>query len=281
LPAKGPPVPDTEEYDGTAQRCLELYGQALERLDLAAAGAAALDLVKAVDSYIAKTAPFKRAKDPAELPVVGSILYNCTEALRIATVMLWPFLPTKVEEIWRRLGRGAYKEALANGQGAFEEWVRWGRLEAGTAIEQGPSLFPRIDKKDVLMSQEPANEAAAETAAAPAAAPEEKTITIEDFFRTQLKVGVVREAEPVPKSKKLLKLLVDVGEASPRTVVAGIALEYSPEDLVGQQVVVVANLQPAKLMGVESQGMVLAASIDGRPILVQPRQEVAPGTQVR
>ena len=106
-------------------------------------------------------------------------------------------------------------------------------------------------------------------------------ITIDQFFATELKVAAILAAEPVPKSNKLMKLTVDVGEETPRTVVAGIAQRYAPGDLVGKQVVVVANLQPAKLMGVESQGMVLAASEDGLPILLHPAQPVPNGTRVK
>jgi methionyl-tRNA synthetase len=114
-----------------------------------------------------------------------------------------------------------------------------------------------------------------------AAVPEKSPISIDQFFQTELKVATILAAEPVPKSSKLMKLTADVGEGAPRTIVAGIALAYKPEDLVGKQVVVVANLQPAKLMGVESQGMVLAASLDGKPVLLHPAAQVPNGTQVR
>jgi methionyl-tRNA synthetase len=106
-------------------------------------------------------------------------------------------------------------------------------------------------------------------------------IDIEQFFRTELKVGTVKVAERVPKSNKLVRLEVDLGEGAPRQLVAGIAKAYEPEALVGRQVVVVANLEPATLMGVESRGMVLAASEDGQPVLLRPDREVPPGTQVR
>lgn len=105
-------------------------------------------------------------------------------------------------------------------------------------------------------------------------------ITIEQFFETQLQVATITAAEPIPNSSKLLKMTVDLGTET-RTLVAGIAKEYPCEDLLGRQVVVVTNLQPAKLMGVESQGMVLAASVDGRPVLLQPGDGVPNGTAVR
>jgi len=293
LPEKGDRVPDTEEYDGTAKRCLERYRQAFDRLDLSGATSAALDLVKAVDSYIAKTLPFKRAKNPEELPMVGTILYNCAEALRIASVMLWPIIPERASELWRRFGHESYGEALEQGQGAFALWTEWGGLKAGTKIEQGKALFPRVDKEKILKEQE--EQATPEASAAEAKPPKaespelkkaeepgkDKRISIDQFFDTELKVGTVKEAEPVPKSNKLLKLLVDIGEETPRSIVAGISKAYDAEELVGRQVVVVANLKPAKLMGVESQGMVLAASLDGKPVLVKPSVEVPEGTQVR
>ncbi len=287
LPEKGPRVPNTEEYDGTAQRCLSTYRRAFERSDLSAAAAAAMDLVKAVDSYIARTSPFKLAKDEEQRPVVGSILYNSAEALRIAAVMLLPLIPERAGELLRRLGCGTYGEALADGgSGDFEEWTKWGLLEAGTQIVKGAALFPRMDKKRTLTRfgvGEPApEEAKSKSKPQPKAEPEPpEEIGIEQFFETQLKVGLVQAAEKLPKSSKLLKLTVDVGEDSPRTIVAGLAKAYTPEDLVGRQVVVVANLKPAKLMGVESQGMVLAASLDGKPVILRPIDTVPPGTQVR
>ena len=122
---------------------------------------------------------------------------------------------------------------------------------------------------------------AAEPTPAAAEATTEAMIDIEQFFRTRLKVGTVKLAERVPKSNKLVRLEVDLGEGAPRQLVAGIAKAYEPESLVGRQVVVVANLQPAKLMGVESRGMVLAASEDGQPVLLHPDREVPPGTEVR
>ncbi|MCH9648011.1 MAG: methionine--tRNA ligase [Deltaproteobacteria bacterium] len=309
LPAWGPRVPDTGEYDGTAARCLDRYRSAFQRLDIAAASAAALELVKAIDGYIAKTQPFRLAKDEAQLPVVSTILYNCAEALRLAAVLLWPIVPQKAGEILQRLGCSEIADSLAGGpSGKFEEWTKWGWLQPGTTISQGAGLFPRVDKKKTMAkvgigtageginveAKEKGEKAGAGTSSAkdPVAkkvatgdaeggAPEQ--ISIDNFFETQLRVATVKEAEPVPKSNKLLKLTVDLGEVGggTRTVIAGIAKAYSPEELVGQQVVVVANLKPAKLMGLESNGMVLAASVDGKPVVVRPSVPVPDGTQVR
>lgn len=277
VPAPGPRVEGGSDHGDTAERCVERYRRAFEDLDLAGAATAALDLVRAIDVYIDRTRPFSLAKDAERLPEVGTILYNCAEALRIATLLLWPLIPGKMAEVWRRFGLDHYAAALSHrGRGDLGGWVKWGQLEPGATVQRGEALFPRIDKEQYLARHQPATVVAE--------ASEEKDngmISIDQFFETELKVGTVRAAEAVPKSNKLLKLTVDLGEEQERTVVAGIAKEYSPEDLVGTQVVVVANLQPAKLMGVESQGMVLAASIDGRPVVVRPAVEVPAGTKVR
>ena len=99
--------------------------------------------MRAIDSYIEQTQPFKLAKDPANLPAVGTILYNCAEALRVASVLLWPILPGKVQDLWQRLGCGAYTEALSKGQGQWDQWVQWGQLTPDTTIDKGDPLFPR------------------------------------------------------------------------------------------------------------------------------------------
>lgn len=113
------------------------------------------------------------------------------------------------------------------------------------------------------------------------AAPDDGTISIDQFASVQLKVAIVREAERVPKSKKLMRLMIDLGEAEPRQLVAGIAERYTAEELVGRRIVVVANLKPATLMGVTSNGMLLAASVDGEPFLLSVDESVPPGTGVR
>jgi len=120
------------------------YNKRFAHLDLCDAVQHALDLVRKIDLYIEQTKPFKLAKDPDKLPEVGTILYNCAETMRIASILLWPIMPTKIEELWRRIGCEHYTKALANhGQGKLSEWCRWGLLEPGTPILQGDPLFPR------------------------------------------------------------------------------------------------------------------------------------------
>ena len=144
LPEHGPSIPASENYCDIAERCAKLNEQAFEQLHIEQAAAAGLELVRAIDSYIEQTQPFKLAKDPANLPEVGTILYNCAEAMRLASLLLWPIMPSKIEELWRRIGCEQYTQALVNhGTGKLSEWTTWGQLQPGTPILQGDPLFPR------------------------------------------------------------------------------------------------------------------------------------------
>jgi methionyl-tRNA synthetase len=157
----------------------------------------------------------------------------------------------------------------------LDDATGWGGLAEGTAIGKTEPLFPRVDIKAYLKELQ-MDTAKDETPKAP----ESELLSIDEFFKTKLIVGTIKEAEQVPKSKKLVRLKVDLGEPELRQLVAGIAERYEAADLVGRQIVVVANLKPAKLMGVESQGMLLAANIEGAPFLLSPDAEVPPGTVV-
>jgi methionyl-tRNA synthetase len=145
LPAPGGA---SAEHALDAERAVTEYHACMALVDLGGAAAAAMSLVRAIDGYIERTAPFKLAKDPARLPEVGAILYNCAETLRIVSVLLWPFVPAKTGELWRRLGCGQYAAALADkGRGSLAEWTRWGQLEPGTPITAGEPLFPRYQRQ--------------------------------------------------------------------------------------------------------------------------------------
>jgi methionyl-tRNA synthetase len=149
LPAAGPHVEASIEHGHEAEQARKHYTAAMDKLDLAGGAAAGLDLVRAIDSYIEQTQPSKIAKDPAKLPEVGTILYHCAEAMRVATVLLWPVIPGKVEQMWSRLGCEEYTKALANrGAGNLAEWAKWGQLQPGTAILQGEPMFPRYVSKE-------------------------------------------------------------------------------------------------------------------------------------
>ena len=149
-PEPGPKVETQTDHGHAAENALSEWNAEGLQLDLNDQGQAALSLVRSVDTYIEETAPFKRAKDPDKMPEVGTILFNCAEALRVASVLLWPFIPDKCEAFWQRIGFGHYAEQLKdNGRGDLEAWVKWGQLKPGTPIEKGDPLFPRyqVEKK--------------------------------------------------------------------------------------------------------------------------------------
>ncbi len=230
-------------------------------------------LVSRTNKYIDETAPWALAKEEANAPRLARVLYNLCESLRMISIMLTPFLP-------------ATAEAIAKGLNASADILTWesldtfGLLPHDSVITKGDVLFPRIDMEKELAELE---------AAKPAPKEEEKKeenvvtlaqIGIEDFAKVELKVAKVTACEPIKKAKKLLKLTLDDGSGTPRTVASGIALYYTPEQLIGHNVIVVANLKPATLCGVESQGMILAAD-NGEKVTVLFADDVQPGSKVR
>ncbi len=226
------------------------------------------ELIRSVNQYIVKREPWTLAKDPERRPQLEATLYHASDALRVTAALIDPVMPGTAERIRRMLG--IPQEPWTN--------LRAGTLQPGAKFGPTEPLFPRIEKSlEELrgMSTQDASQTSGQTA------PEDARISIDEFMKVDLRVAKVLEAEAVPKSKKLIKLKVDTGRDQ-RTIVAGIAEAYQPEQLVGRTIVVVANLQPAKLMGIESNGMVLAGSPDGgKPILVAFDQDVPPGSRVR
>jgi methionyl-tRNA synthetase len=242
----------------------------MDSLEPARALEAAWQLLSAINGFLQEKQPWNLAKtgDDSRLEL-ESVLYAALEGLRIASILIEPFMPEIAAQLRGQLGAGELPLDLS---GATE----WGGLPGGARLGKAQPLFPRIDIKAYLKEIEMENE---KQAAAQASASEE-LVTIDEFAKIKLKVGLVKEAERVPKSKKLMRLMVDLGENEPRQLVAGIAERYDADQLVGRHIVVVANLQPAKLMGVESRGMLLAASVDSDPILLSVDDEVPPGTGV-
>ena len=240
-----------------------------------------------VDIFIDQHEPWKLAKDPDKRKELNAVLYTAAECLRILSLYIYPFMPSTAKNIADQLGLNLNFDSPL-----LSQEIKWGELRSGTRIRKGNALFPRIELKPQgakTVSDSPANPqpvpAAATTAtatapAAIAAAPAQ--ITIDDFMKIQLKTAKILSAERVPKSEKLLKLQVSLGEgAEQRQIVAGIGKKYEPGTLVGKTIVIVANLKPAKLMGIESQGMVLAAGDSEVRGLVTILEEVDPGTKVK
>lgn len=211
-----------------------------------------LGIAKRANKYIDETAPWALAKDEAQKERLGTVLYNLLEAIRYLAVMIKPFMPDTSDKI--------FAQTNMNGN-SYDELQNFGVLEAGIKVGEATPLFARVDKDEMVkvIAERQEKAAAAEKAnnakTGIVGLPE---IAIDDFVKVELRVAEVKACEPIPKAKKLLKLTLDDGEGE-RTVASGIAKWYTPEDLIGHKVVVVANLKPATLCGVESQGMIIAA----------------------
>ena len=253
-------------------------------------------IVARVDKMISDAKPWDLAKDPSQRQTLNAVLYRAAEALRWLAVTLYPVMPTSTSEIYQQLGLSD-EVAKADPRG-----LQWAGLQPGTQIKEVKPLFPRIDKAKTMeqIKQEsaeqksaaggqksaegrvssPSGEHLTEADAVPGVA---NYIDITDFAKIELRVAEVKTAERIPKADKLLLLSIDVGEEKPRTILAGIAQYYEPDQLIGRKIVVVANLKPRKLRGYESQGMLLAASIgdEGKPVLATFTEDVPNGARLK
>jgi methionyl-tRNA synthetase len=222
--------------------------------------AAYWEFIGAVNRFVDTTQPWALAKQPERKAQLDTTLYTLAESLRVLGIVLAPFLPDATAKIRAGLGQ--------TGEPKLTD-ATWGRITPGTRVTKVSGLFPRVDEK------KPG--AAATTKPVGADSPR---IAIDDFGKVELRVAEVLACEAVPKSKKLLKLTVSLGTEQ-RTIVSGIAEHYAPADLVGKKVVVVANLAPAKLMGIESNGMVLSGEIGGTLAVLTLDRDLAPGAKVK
>jgi methionyl-tRNA synthetase len=260
-----------------AEEVVTRYREAMDGYEFHRALEAAWELLATVDGYVNEKAPWSLARrEGASSPALQRILYNCLEGVRLVATMAAPVMPQACRRLLTQLGEG---EPVA-----LDVALRWGGLATEQPLGGEETLFPRADTAEyfgeVKVSETTASQQPAASEVTPAPA-EETQIGIEEFARVKLVVGTVKVAERVPKSSKLIRMEVDLGEPTLRQIVAGIGKQYTPEQLVGRQIVVVANLKPAVLMGVTSNGMVLAASVDGAPFLLSVDQPVPPGTGVR
>jgi len=255
------------------------YVACMDSLEFHRALEAVWELVSAVDGYVNEKQPWAIFKlEGGSSERLGRVLYNSLEALRLAAAMLAPVMPTTSRRLLAQMGIAPESRAAVA--------LSWGELPTLAPLGEEGALFPRVDVQEFLAevtvneTSEPGGQSVAPPPAAPAGAAEEQ-ISIEEFARVKLVVGLITAAERIPKSKKLVRMQVDLGEGKQRQIVAGIGTRYAPEQLVGRRAVFVANLKPAVLMGVESQGMVLAASVEGDPFLLGVDGEVPPGTGVK
>jgi methionyl-tRNA synthetase len=242
--------------------------------------------VAAVDGYLVKEEPWKKAEDPSKRQSVEDSLYAAAESLRMIAVLAHPVIPDATQKIWQQLGQTGKLIDVRIDQ------LEWGGLKPGTEIGKSEAVFPRVEKEETserieAMEQEirnptPATPAAPAAGAAAAAPAPGAKIAIEDFAKVEMRVGVVKSAERIQGADKLLKVMVDIGDEV-RQVLAGIAQYYAPEDLVGRKVVVVVNLAPRKMRGLESNGMIVAASVgpEGRPVLATFTEDVPAGARLK
>ncbi len=270
VPAPGPLGAAEIEIREGLTRARTAVQAAMEEFAFQRALVAIWEWIGLLNRYIDAQAPWALAKDPAQAERLRTVLYTLAEALRVLGVLLDPFLPESALALRRQLGLG--------GTPRLVDIETWGRAVSGTRVTKGPALFPRVARATDAEAGETAAPAAGRRAgrgAAPA-----PRVSIDEFRRLDLRVAEVLEAERVPKSKKLLKLTVKLGDET-RTVVAGIAEHYAPEALRGRKIVVVANLEPATLMGIASDGMVLAGWDGGSLALLTPDHDLPPGAKVQ
>lgn len=281
----GGKIPAEKEADALDQELIfmatslrERYEANMDGFQFSNALAEVWKLIARSNKYIDETMPWALGKDPEKAPRLAAVLYNLCECLRIVSILVTPFMPETAPKIQAQIGAGA---AVCN----WESAGQWGLLSDSAAISKGETLFPRIDvakeiaELDEILIQKPA-EKKAETQEQKEPAEGVAMIGIDDFAKVELRVAEIKACEPVKRAKKLLKLTLDDGQGQ-RTVASGIAKYYTPDQLVGRRVVLVANLKPAVLCGVESCGMILAADCEGGDVKVIFVDDIPVGSKIR
>jgi len=263
VPAASAPADEDRILMETAVRVVGEVEACFEELSFHKALMAIWEFINVTNKYIVEREPWTLAKDPANRARLETIVYNLMESLRVIAVLITPFMPGSAEKIMDQIGM-----ADAMGQN-FDSLRQWGGLPPGSVLTRGDSLFPRVEyKKEVKMEEKKIE-----------MIPVKAEISYEDFEKIDLRVARVLAAEAVPKSSKLLKLRIDIGEE--RTIVAGMGKDYRPEEIVGKNIVVVVNLKPTKLMGVESHGMLLATDTETGITLLSFDRDPKTGARVR
>lgn len=287
-----PYIESATEYDAnlleTVRASVTKVEEAMEKLEFSVALTSIWQLISRANKYIDETQPWMLVKDDAKRPVLGSVLYCLAESLRIASVLLQPFMTETPRKMWQQLG---IEDASLT---AWDTIHKFGTLPSGTRVVKGEVMFPRLEaEKEIAYiaesmgggakATEPEAAPAASTAPAAEAEAEEEMapeISIDDFFKVELRVAQVIAAEPVKKADKLLKLQLDLGFEQ-RQVVSGIAKYYTPEQMIGRKVICVTNLKPVKLRGELSQGMILAASQGDQLTLATVSDSIPNGSVVK
>ena len=269
------PGPGAGQLTPQISRAVEQAERGFATLDLRGVLIGVWEMLGAANKFIDERAPWDLYKQGKKVEL-AAVLYDIMDAARVSALLVAPFMPSVAEEIWRQIGLEAMGIAMT--------WdaCEAGRLPAGAQVHRGRPIFPRIDL-DRIRQRVAAKtaETAKEEQKEQVERKESAMISYDDFMKMDLRTGEVLDADPVEGTDKLLKLIVNIGEDEPRQIVAGLAQEFSPRELIGQTVVVVANLEPATIRGTKSQGMILAAGSDKPVALIVPDRDVAPGERVR
>jgi methionyl-tRNA synthetase len=293
-----PPRPGIEQDADAAEVTSQIaeskrrFDEEFDALNFSRALEGAWAGIARVDKFITDKQPWRLARDESARPQLESVLATAYEAVRHLVLLVAPALPVTSREIWSQMGLAGDPLHIN------PNTVTWGEAIDVSKIDRISPAFPKLDKEKIMTEIEnetatpvveetrPQASAAGQPVGAATESPAPSTtqvITIDDFVRVELRAATVLEAEKVPKADKLLRLIVDLGESQPRQILAGIAQHYAPEDVVGRKIIVVANLAPRKLRGLESNGMLLAASVgdDGRPVLATFGEDVPNGARLK
>lgn len=293
--------PDGGEIVSVLEHARDEFIRRFDNFELSQALEVVWTVIARIDKMISDAKPWELIKDDKQSETLNAVLYRAVETLRWLAVMLHPVMPDATRSIYSQIG-------LSDDPSQFDPArLIWGELAAGTAIGETVGVFPRIDKTKVMNEIKSETEAVAaeEIKSEPGAVvtgeirsepgpsvtgsdsqtDAENFITIDDFLKVELRVGEIKVAERVPKADKLLRFEIDLGEAQPRQILAGLAEYYEPENLIGRKVVVVANLKPRKMRGLESQGMICAASLEDNsgpnPALATFLEDVEVGARLK
>ncbi len=268
------PGPGAGELASEIERVRSIVEQEMAESDFSAALAAIWELVASGNKFLDSREPWTLHKEAKQVEL-EAVLYDVLDCVRVLAIMVAPFMPAVADEIWRQLG-------LQSGQ-VEKSWddCRALALPSGITIESGRPIFPRVDIKRTMDRLQGQSERTERAKQEEAAVPGGNSIAIEQFAQVELRVGTVLEAHRIPGSDRLLRLIVDLGEEENRQIVAGIAAQFNPRELLNANVVVVANLEPATIHGVESQGMILAAGAEKPEALIVTDRDCKPGTVIR
>jgi len=249
------------ELEELALKTIKEYNTQMNNLSINLALETIWQFIRRTNKYIDQTEPWVLGRENSPKGRLSNILYNVAESIRLITILIYPFMPGKAKEVWEQLGMETDLDKLR-----IDRDAHWGKLKPGILVKPGEVIFPRIDLKEKEKEEVKENKI--------------NLISYEEFKKIDLRVGKVIAAEPISGTDKLLKLKINLGKEI-RTIVAGIRKYYSVEEILGKKIIIVCNLQPIKLKGIESQGMLLAAVDNNYLALLTVDKEIAEGSKVQ